>query len=1150
MNNYEWLLARLDAFIRRYYANQLLRGGLMLLICTLFFVLTVSIGEYYLYLPSWIRMLLVTFFICAGIAALVIWIIIPLAKMTRLRKGMAYEDAARIIGTHFPEISDRLLNMLQLKQQENTTASRELIAAGIAQKAARISVVPITAAVNFSRNRKYLRYLIPLVLIAVVILVFSPSIFIDASQRLLQPARSFERPAPFEFIIKTDPLQVVRGHDFVLEVAVSGRQLPADMFVAAGSELLYMTAGEGYTFRYAFRNVTEPLHFRLQAAGFRSQEYTLKIVQQPALKGFTVTIDYPGYTGKQDEVIHSLGDLTVPAGTMLRWDLTTEFTDVVALQFGAEAGKEMSRKGNTFSATARMLQDTVYTLSLVNHASGMKQAHSYRVQVIADQHPVLQMQEFRDSVSGTQVLLSGIAGDDYGVSRVMFHYTVADAQNQSLNHQSLSLSIQQPGLLTAFRHYFDIAALALQPGQKLSYYIEAWDNDAVHGSKSVRSEVMTWHMYDEAQLDSALYSRSEQINSSLSHTAQQAKRMLEELTEMQHKMLQQDKPGWEQQQSVIEMSERQEQLSQQLENIKKRFEEQVQQSKQKEYSEDLREKQEELKKQMDNLLDNELQEQMKRLEELMKKLNRDNAFQTMQQMEQENKLFNMNLERMQELMKQLEMQMRMEDMANKMEDLAGRQLDLKQATEEQKQGNEALGKEQEALKNELEQALQEDGKALKELNEQLQRPQQLDNISQQGKDAKDQMQQSGEELKQQQNEKSGAAQQQAADNLQQMASALRSAAGGMDIEQIEIDIKAVRQLLTNLIRLSFDQEGLMAAVQETSPSSQAYLKNQQEQNRLHRNSRMIRDSLFTLSKRMFKLAATINKETAAMEQHMKAALTAIESRNTGIAVTRQQFVMTHTNNLALMLNETLSNLMQMQSQAMQESDKEGNCSNPGGKKPKPGAGQQLSDIITQQQELGDAMQQMNDAQQKRAGGKKPGGEEGKEQGQQQGGRQEGGSSGSGEGRQDGGEYGNAEQLARMARQQAMLRKQLQELQSLLNSKGLSGNAATLKEIQENMDKTETDLVNRRLSQELIQRQRAILTRLLETEKAVREQEQDDQRSARNAGTISRPIPSELSRHIRERESLLERYKTAPPQLNPYYRTMVTEYYRLINSGER
>ena len=1142
MNNYDWLISRLDAFVRKYYANQLLRGSLILLSCILLYILTVSVSEYYLYLPVWLKIFLVSSFLLAGGIALVLWVIVPITKMARLGKVISHEQAALIVGRHFPEISDKLLNILQLKKQSDNYSSRDLIAASIDQKASQISVVPITTAVDFSKNKKYLRFLVPLMLVGIVILIFSPSIFIDASERLLQPTRTFEKPAPFKFIVVSEPLKAIRNGDFTLKVKAEGNALPTEMSVQVGQDRLIMQP-EKNTFTYTFKNVTEPITFRLFAAGFYSSEYKIKVAQKPILKAFKMQLDYPDYTGRKDEVRNSLGDMTVPAGTVVRWGFVAEHTDDAFIRFGAANPVRLPANGLIFGYNARFLRDTTYTLTLKNRESAVTDNYSYSVQVTPDQYPVIQLQEFRDTVSGKQILLSGTAGDDYSITRVLFHYQISTDKNQTIQSKAIPLS-SGGGALTNFQHYFDVEMLQLQPGQKLTYYIEAWDNDGVHGSKASRSEMMSYVMYDAKQLDSAINANAEQINSGLSNSAQQTKQMQNELKEMQSKMLQSDKLDWEQQQSLQELANKQLEMQKQLENTKKRFDEQIQQSKQKEFSQDLKDKQEEHQKQMDNLLNNELKEAMKKLQELMAKLNKDNAFQTMQQLEQENKLFNMDLERVKELMKKLEMQMRMEDLANKMEQLAKDQLDLKKETDEQKKSNEALAKEQEELKKELDKAVKEDMKEMKDLNNQMQQKQDMGDAPSEAKDAQENMQESKEELGKKQNSKASESQKKAAENLQNMANSLRMAAGGMDMDQIEIDIKAVRQILSNLMRLSFDQEQLMKKAQQTSTNSQQYLANQKEQNRMHNNSLMIRDSLFVLSKRLFKLAAAVNKETTELERNMKYAQDALEERRVSEAVTKQQFVMTRTNNLALMLNEMLSNLMQMQSEG-QKPGSAGQCQKPGSGKPgkgsKPGAGQQLSDIITKQKALGNAMEQMEQARKKGQG--KPGqeGEKGKGQGKGEG--QGSGEQGGGEG-----EYGNSEQIARMAQQQAAIRRQLQELNSLLNSKGM-GNAKELRELQEKMDKTETDLVNRRLSSEMLLRQKEILTRLLETEKALREQEQDDKRSSKNPGDIARPIPAELQKYMKDRQSLQELYRTVPPQLKPYYRAMVEQYYQMIGTGK-
>jgi hypothetical protein len=1116
MNNYDLLISRLDAFIRKFYANKVIRGSLVFLICLLFYILTVSVGEYYLYMPVWLRVTIVSLFVVLGMAALIVWIIIPLTKMARLGKTISHEQAADIVGKHFPEVSDKLLNILQLKRDAaDTHASRDLINASIDQKAKQISVVPFTQAVDFSRNKKFLPYLLPLLLIGIFILVAAPNVFNDASKRLLQPTKQFEKPAPFSFNIKSLPLQVVRNADYTLVVETKGSALPAEMFVSLGNEQLPMQALGNNTFQYVFKNITEPVNFRLQAAGFYSQDYTIKVVQKPVLKAFKVQVHYPAYTGHKDEMRNSLGDMTLPVGTTVSWAFMADYTDAASIRFGSGAPLSVPGKANMFAYQYRFMNDTSYMFTLNNTKNNIADSYRYQVQVIPDQYPVVQVQQFKDTVSGKQIVLNGTAGDDYGISRVLFHYDIANGNGKPISSKVVVLKITA-GALTSFQHYFDIESLNLQPGQKLSYYVEAWDNDGVHGSKAARSEVMTYEMYDAKQVDSAMNANSQQINSGLSNSSQKTQQLENEYKDAQSKMLESENMDWEQQQSLQQMQQKQLQLQNQLENVKKRFDEQTKQSEQKKYSDDIKDKQQELEKQLDNLLNNELKEEMKKLQELMQKLNKDQAIQAMQQMQEDNKLMNMDMQRMQELMKKLEAQMRMEDMANKMDDLAKKEGDLKKATDQKSKDNQALAKQQQDIKKELDKAMQQDMKELQQSAKDS-KQESLDKEQQQGKQAQQQMQQSEEQLNDQQNSKAGKAQSQAQQNLQDMASSLRAKANGQDMEKIDKDIHAVRQILTNLIRLSFDQEDLMGSVQHTSPTTQAYVTNAQKQNSLHSNSQMIRDSLFELSKDNFKLAATINKETTEIERNMQNATKALEDRRIGDAATRQQYVMTHTNNLALMLNEALTNLMAMKAQSQQPGN--GSCSNPGGKKPKPGAGKQMSDIITQQQQLGNAMQQMAGSGQSKSGKN---------------------------GKQGNGENGDAEQLARLAAQQAAIRRQLQDLSSLLNSNGM-GNSKELRDLQQKMDKSETDLVNRRLSGELLQRQREIETRLLEAQKSMREQEQDDKRSSHTAPEISRPVPPELQKYLTDRKQLLELYKTVPPQLKPYYRKMVENYYQAIGN---
>ncbi|MFA6149961.1 MAG: hypothetical protein WC716_01490 [Chitinophagaceae bacterium] len=1130
MNNYENLVERLDAFVRKYYANQLLRGALVLLIALLAYILMVSIGEYFLYLPVWLKVPLVGAFVLFTLAAFVYWIAIPLSKMAKLGKIISHEQAATIIGTHFPEVSDQLLNILQLKQQESTASSKQLIEASIGQKINKIAVVPIGNAVDFKRNKKYLPYLLPLLLVGIFILVAAPNVFRDASERLLQPTKEFVKPAPFKYTITSLPLTVVRNADYVLKVSMSGNALPANVLIVVDDEEIPMVAGPNHTFEYTFRNCTRDIDFRFYAASFYSEKYQIKVLQRPLLTGLKVQLNYPAYTGRKNETKNGVSDMVVPVGTSVSWALATEHADMAALQMGEGNPSPLQQDEGKYGFQYRFLNDTTYTIILQNKESKVVERFKYKVQVIQDQFPVLQVQEFKDTVSGTQVVLNGTAGDDYGITRVLFHYQILDGNNRLTGSKSFPIKVSG-GTVSSFQYYFDVASVALKPGEQLNYFVEAWDNDGVHGSKFSRSEMMSFKAFNEKQIDSAINKSAQQINSGLSNSAKQNEQLQDEMKSLQSKMLQSDQMDWQQKQSLQDLAKLQEKMKNNLEQIKKRFEEQTKQTEQKNLSEDLKEKQEALKEQMDNLLNKELKEQMKKLQELMQKLNKEQTVQQLQEMQEENKLFAMDMERMQELMKKLEMQIKMEDMAAKMEDLAKKQTELRQQTDAAQKDNKTLAKEQEKLKSALQEALKKDMKEMKELGQQMDKKENLDKQEQQGEQAQKEMQKSEDQLEQDKKEDASKSESEAAKNLEEMAESLRQKAGGADAEEIEMNIRAVRQILTNLMRLSFDQEQLIKAVRSTPANNPSFLDNMDKQNGLHQNSFVIRDSLFSLSKKLFKLSATINKETNQLEKNMRSAIASLEQRRSAEAATRQQYVMTHTNNLALMLNEILANLIEQKKEGQKNPGK-GQCKNPGGKTPKPGAGKQLSDIISKQKGLGQQMTKGKD-------GKPKEGEEGKQ-------GKDGKAKGEGsEGNENGGNDGNAKELVRMAQQQAAIRRQLAQLNQLLNSQGNNGIAKDLKALQEKMDKNESDLVNRKLDGEFYMRQKEILNRMMETEKSLREQEQDDKRTSKAPDEISRPVPPELKQYMKENKELIEKYNTVPPTLKPYYKQLNENYFKQV-----
>lgn len=134
MNNYELLIQKLDAFIRKYYLNKLLRGILIFVGLLLGFYLFISLTEYQLYFSSNIRKFLLFVFGATSLSAFAFLVAKPFIHYLHLGKQISHERKLTIIGKHFADVKDKLLNILQLKQQSQNTFNKDLIEASILQK--------------------------------------------------------------------------------------------------------------------------------------------------------------------------------------------------------------------------------------------------------------------------------------------------------------------------------------------------------------------------------------------------------------------------------------------------------------------------------------------------------------------------------------------------------------------------------------------------------------------------------------------------------------------------------------------------------------------------------------------------------------------------------------------------------------------------------------------------------------------------------------------------------------------------------------------------------------------------------------------------------------------------------------------------------
>jgi hypothetical protein len=1102
--NYQLLIQKLDQFIRKYYTNQLIRGVLYFIGLNLLLFISFSVLEYFYYFSTGVRKGMFFSMLGVSLVSLGMWIVLPALHYMRLGKIISHEQAATIIGDHFGDVKDKLLNILQLNEQAKSNPNNDLLLAGIDQKSAEIKPVPFTNAIDLTQNKKYLRFALPPLFLLLIILFAAPSMITDSTERILKNNQEFERQAPFTFLIQNESLVVPQNEDFTLLLDLEGKAIPKDVYVEINEFTYRMTPTEEGGFTYTFKNVQRDIPFKFYAAGFRSKSHQLEIIKKPNLSNFTAKLVYPTYTGLKPETLTNVGDFTVPIGTKVEWILDATNTSGVEIAFENKSETiKAERKGATsYLVSERILASGYYQILLRNESLPIPDSFKYAIQVVPDQYPTIDVQQFVDSNSIEKILyFAGSAQDDYGIKSIAFVFDIIDDKGNIRKQDTMLLS-GPTGKSKDYKYIWDLGRLQLKPGERTNYFFEVADNDGVNGSKKSRTPIMSYAKPTVDQYKEMASKNNEDIKESLSKSVQEMKKIQEELKELRAKLLQEKDMSWQRKKELERLLERKAELEKAIQESKQKFQENLQN--QQEFDQpdqQVQDKQEKLNELFEQVIDPEKQELMQKIQELMQELSKEDALKQMEQMSNDSRNQEMEMDRLLELFKTLEMEHAVKEQAKELEKLANEQDKLRQDMNNPQSNKEEQAKKQEELNKKMDDLLKK-MEDIEKKNKELDKPKNLGDNKGLMEDAKDEMKDAKEQIEQ--NNKKGAQSKQksASQKMRDAASGMSSSMSSGDMAQMEEDMKALRQIMENVLTLSFDQEHLIDEFNKVNTATPAYVRLVRDQSRIRDNFRIVEDSLVALSKRVFQLESFITEKITTINSEVGKSLAELEERRKPQAGDHQQRVMKNLNDLALMLSETME---QMQNAMAQMTPGTQMCQNPGDS---PGEqGNKPMDKITEGQEgITEDMKKMKDKMGK-------------------------------------GEQGSSKEFAEIAAKQAQLKKMLEALQKERQQQGKG--SPLYQEIIDQMNRNEIDLVNKRLTNEMIKRQQDILTRLLEAEKATREQDWDEKRKAERPEFVDRKLPPSLEEYIKKREAESEMFKSVPASLKPYYKQLAESYYNTL-----
>jgi hypothetical protein len=728
-----------------------------------------------------------------------------------------------------------------------------------------------------------------------------------------------------------------------------------------------------------------------------------------------------------------------------------------------------------------------------------KEPIRYALEVVKDLPPQLQVERYNDTVLFNFITVAGKISDDYGLRDLKLFYRLRHKEDKKESaFASKTISIDKRSTNQSFLYNWLLDSIRISPGTTLEYYLQVWDNDGVHGSKSTKSPVYDFKIPDEQALKESMSESASQAQSSMQEMMEKTKQLQKEINKLQEKIKNQKNLTWQENKEVENILKKHDELRKDLENLSKQ-QDQLREKNEKFGAQDpqFNEKMKELQQLMNEVLDEETRKMMEELRKMMEqKASKEEIDKMLEKMEKKDEGMKQDLERTLEMFKQLQYEQKLNNAIQDLQKLAEKQEELSQKTQDKNADNKQLEEQQQKLQEEFKQ-VKEDLKDMKELNEKLdeKNPEPASEEDQQSVDQK--QEDSKQQLGNNQKQKASKSQKEAADKMKEMANKMEKMKQQMMEDQAQENLDDLRAILENLITLSHEQEALMKDFKKVNQADPRYIQLSQKQLKLKDDSKVIEDSLMALAKRVFAIRAFVTREVRTMKGYMDESMTAIRARRSDIAAGKQQFAMTSINNLALMLNDAMKQMQQQMADAKMQGG--AMCKKPG-KNKNPGLGQMQKQLNQQMQDL----------------------KNGKKQGREL-----------------------SEELAKLAAQQEMIRKALKQLEQNGKNEGGKEGGNQLSEIKKMMEETEKDLVNKRLNQETLYRQQEILTRLLESEKAAKEREIDPQREAQSAKEIENQLPPALEKYLKAKEKQVDLLKTVPPALTPYYRKEVNEYFQLL-----
>jgi len=1032
------------------------------------------------------------------------------------------ENLALRLEQKFSELNNRLIAALQLAKnlKENPEHySTDMIEAVIEQADSTTQKLDIQKIIDRRPIKKMGKMAGSLAVIFLIFAFFFPTTFNSSLYIFSHPLTEFVSPQKFFFVVSPGDAEVVKYSDVKIKINVEGEKPKKVNFYWRNEgarwneeKLLQKskeTQVESPDFSFDIKEVKRSFDYYAEAEGVQSDQYKITVVDKPRVIGLRLTFNYPRYTQLKTQVVdENDGNINAIAGTKVQIEArTNKDLGKADIFFSDSSISEMKIEGSNAFGQILLKKDDSYHIELWDKIGNKNQDPiEYKITKVDDQYPVVEILEpghDQDLSENMRVPLLIRISDDYGFSSLRLSYQIV-SEGKEGEEKTIRIDLPNNNRTAMDVEYlWNLSNLPLLPGDLVRYKAIVYDNDTFRGPKKAESKTYSVRLpsLDEiiAEVESEQEGQVEDLETLL-RGQRDLKKKIEDISRELDRATGHLDLDWQKRQQMEEILEKQQKLASDLKDLAQRMDENIEKIEENKLAAlDMLEKLWEIRELMQEIITPEMKEALRKLAEALKNLDPELLKQAAEQMKLSQEELLKRLDRTIALLKRMQAEQKLEDLIKMAERMAESQDEINQNVEaSEKEKLPKLSNAEKHLRQDLdsfEEKMQEFSDLATELS--LLPPEEIDELQNMAQESgvKADMGQMISQLSEM--NKSGAMKsgKSCSNKLKDMANRLKSAKEKMQLEMKEEILQAIKKALHDLFDLSDGQEGLFEQVEQLERVDMGLRSLALDQQNLKSGATRVAEDLDTLAQKTIFIGSDVRRFMALSVGSMEKATRNLEERKGDIALDEQKEAVYD-------LNVTARKLMQAMNAAQKS------CSGSGMEQ----MFEQLQKMCNNQSCINQGTEQLG-----MCGG-------------------------------PGMQLSLSEQAAmqRLAAEQQAVRKSLAQLENEFgNSSEILGR---LDDLGEEMKKVVDDFERLHVDQSTIERQKKILSRLLDAEKSIRKRDLSKKRRAEVGEDISRPSPKELPSDLFQPDQMakddLSRFlEEAYPK---EYEQLIKEYFKALS----